>query len=343
MPIGLVREPIYQEHDNGPYHPESGVRLKVADQYIDSWTGRDILMPIAARKASHQEIARVHTMRHVEKVAATSGKGGFFDADTSASPQSYQAALMASGGLLNLVDAAFSGQVQHGLALLRPPGHHATRGRAMGFCLYNNVAVAAAHLLEEKGLDRVLIVDWDVHHGNGTEAIFYEDPRVMYFSTHQTPFYPGTGPADDVGKGAGEGFNINVPMPPGQDSLVYIKVFRDLLLPLARQFEPQFILVSAGFDAHAEDPLGSMQISGLGYGALTRLLVELSRELCPGRVVLALEGGYSPEAQARSILKCLDAMAGGDDSDKLLIRAQDTTGGRALINTLRIVERYWSI
>jgi acetoin utilization deacetylase AcuC-like enzyme len=343
MAIGIVRDPIFQKHDNGAYHPESPVRLAVADKYLESWSGRAQLAPIDLRDASHAEIARVHSMEHVERVASTDGQGGFFDADTSASAMSYKAALKANGGLMNLVDAALSGQVRHGLALVRPPGHHASKGRAMGFCLYNNVAVAAAHLIEEKGLERILIVDWDVHHGNGTEAIFYEDPRVLYFSAHQTPFYPGTGPVGAVGKGRGRGYNLNVPMPPGQDSLVYIRVFMDLLAPVARQFKPQFILVSAGFDAHAEDPLGSMQISGLGYGALAKLLVELADDYCPGCVVLTLEGGYSPEAQARSLLKCLDAMCGGDESCNLIARAEKATGGRALMNAMEIAGNFWQL
>jgi acetoin utilization deacetylase AcuC-like enzyme len=343
MPLGLVRDPIYQQHDPGAYHPESPLRLKIADEFLANWPETEHLVEIEIRQAKHEELARVHGRTHIESVAAMDGRGGFFDADTCASPMSYQAALYAAGGLINLVDAALEGRVQNGLALVRPPGHHAMANQAMGFCLFNNVTVAAAHLLRARGLERVLIVDWDVHHGNGTESIFYNEPGVLYFSTHQSPFYPGTGPVEALGNGPGAGYNINVPLPPGQGDNDYIRIFEDLLTPIARQYAPEFILVSAGFDAHCEDILGSMEITDQGYGALSRVVNDLAAEFCPGRVVLTLEGGYCPEAQARSLIQCLAALNGNDQADELREKAKGTESSRFQRGAAIAASRYWQI
>ena len=343
MPIGIVRDPIYQQHNPGAYHPESPLRLKVADDFLAKWPGLAQTARVKLRQASHEELARVHSQRHIESVAAMDGRGGFFDADTAASAMSYQAALYAAGGLMNLVDAALDSEVQNGLALIRPPGHHAMPQNAMGFCLFNNVTVAAAHLLKARGLERVLIVDWDVHHGNGTEAIFYNEPGVLYFSTHQSPFYPGTGPVEALGNGPGAGFNINVPLPPGQTDSDYIRIFEDLLVPVTRQYKPQFILVSAGFDAHREDILGSMEISDQGFGALSRIVGDLAKEFCPGRVVLTLEGGYCPEAQARSLIQCMEALNGNDAAEELRIKAKGVQASRFQQSAAMAASRYWNV
>ena len=343
MKLGLVRHHIYQEHDPGPFHCECPRRLEAADEALESWSGRESLLEIAPRPARQEELARVHQMSHIHRIAGTDGRSVGLDPDTSTSPQSYQAALMAAGGLLELCDAALNGAVQGGIALVRPPGHHATANRAMGFCLFNNVAVAAAHLVEQRGLERVLIVDWDVHHGNGTEDSFYESKRVLYFSTHQSPFYPGTGRVGSVGGGAGRGYTVNQPLPGGCGDSDYIRIFEDLLLPVARQYQPQFILVSAGFDAHAEDPLGGMRLSDLAYGALTRVLVEIAGDCCPGRVVLTLEGGYNPEAQARSILRCLEALAGDTAGDELRRQAAGAPRPQALERALEVQSQFWDL
>ncbi len=342
-PLGIVHHPLFQEHDPGSFHPESPARLRAIDQALNHWPGRDRLQPIPLREATPQELARVHRDSHIQRVAATEGKRASLDPDTQTSPASYRAALAAAGSLIALCDAALEGRVAHGAALVRPPGHHATPSRAMGFCLFNNVAVAAAHLVEARGLERVLIVDWDVHHGNGTEEIFYQDPRVLYFSTHQSPFYPGTGAVDSVGRGQGEGYTINVPLPAGQGDSTFVRIFEDLLLPVANAFRPRFILVSAGFDAHRADPLGGMRLSSAGYGALTAVLRDIADQHCPGRIVLALEGGYDPPALGRSVVTCLEVLAGHHRQDAVRRAAAQAQVPEVLRQAQATAARYWKV
>jgi acetoin utilization deacetylase AcuC-like enzyme len=221
--------------------------------------------------------------------------------DTYVGPHSYAAALRAAGGLLQAVQAVLQGEANNAFALVRPPGHHAVASRAMGFCLFNNVAIATRYALREFGLERVLIVDFDLHHGNGTQDAFYEEPTVLYFSTHQYPYYPGTGHYQETGRGAGQGYTVNVPLPAGVGDTGYERVFAEILVPVARRYKPQLILASAGYDAHWADPLGGMLLSVSGYVSMARTLVALAEELCQGRLVLTLEGGYSLEALAASI------------------------------------------
>jgi acetoin utilization deacetylase AcuC-like enzyme len=250
--------------------------------------------------------------------------------------------MLAAGSLVDLCQAVLDGGAENGLALVRPPGHHCTPVRAMGFCLFNNVAIAAHHLLAA-GLERVLIVDWDVHHGNGTEDAFFEDPRVLYFSTHQAPFYPGTGAVNAVGRGAGKGYNINVPLGAGHDDADYLSVFEGLLMPAARRFAPQFILISAGFDAHREDPLGGMRLTSGGFAAMTRALMELADRHCPGRVVGALEGGYNPAAQARAVIAVAEALMGDDSADAVRRAAASVETPRALTEALSLQCSFWPV
>ena len=342
MHIGLVHHPVFQEHDPGRFHVEVPGRLRVLDQAMRGWTGLRNCQRMPLRQATEAELRRVHHPAHIARVAATEGKHTALDADTGVSPRSFEAALLAAGSLIDLCDRAMIGHFYNGMALVRPPGHHATPDRAMGFCLFNNVAVAAAHLVEARGLERVLIVDWDVHHGNGTEDIFYSEGRVMYFSTHQSPMYPGSGPVSAVGSGAGEGRTVNAPMSAGRGDLEYIRVFQDLLVPIVRCFKPQFILVSAGFDAHHEDPLGGMRITSSGFAALTQILMELSSEFCPGRLVLTLEGGYAVSALARSVLACLDVLAGRRE-DELIAQAAEVEPPRIIARSQEIMRGYWSL
>jgi acetoin utilization deacetylase AcuC-like enzyme len=342
-PIGIVHDPLFQEHDPGSFHPESPARLVAIDRALNEWAGREVLQPILLREATREELARVHRDSHLERVAATEGKRASLDPDTQTSPASYRAALAAAGSLIDLCDAALEGRVAHGAALVRPPGHHATPTRAMGFCLFNNVAVAAAHLVEARGLERVLIVDWDVHHGNGTEEIFYEDPRVLYFSTHQSPFYPGTGAVGSVGRGEGEGYTLNVPLYAGQGDSTFVRIFEDLLLPVANAFRPRFILVSAGFDAHRADPLGGMRLTAAGYGALTAVLRDIADEHCPGCIVLALEGGYDPPAVGRSVVACLEVLAGRSDGAEVRQAASQAQAPEVLRQAQATAGRYWKV
>jgi acetoin utilization deacetylase AcuC-like enzyme len=304
--VAVILDPLYLEHSNGPGHPESRERLEAIERMLASFPARDRLEQLSARDAQFEELAWVHTPEYIRSIEATRGRPfTVLDPDTGAGPESYAAALRAAGGVLQAVDAVLEGGRSGAFALVRPPGHHAEADRAMGFCLFNNVAVAACYALRRHGLRRVLIVDWDVHHGNGTMHAFYDSPEVLYFSLHQYPHYPGTGSVQEVGRGPGAGYTMNVPLPGGQGDADYLAAFRQLLLPVAREYAPQLILVSAGFDVHQDDPLADMRVSTSGFADLTGVLRGLAAECCPGRLALALEGGYQLKALAEGVAAVL--------------------------------------
>ena len=236
----------------------------------------------------------------------------FFATDTYISAQSYEAAIKAAGAPLTAIDAIMKGEVNNAYCLVRPPGHHAVHESAMGFCLFNNVAVAARYALDHHGLERVMIIDYDVHHGNATQEMFYNDPRVLYFSIHQFPFYPGTGASDECGEGPGLGTTINVPLPAKTGYETYEPIFRQVMAPAADKFRPQLILVSAGFDAHWKDPLGDMSLSTAGFARLTGIIIELAQFLCDGRLVMIQEGGYDLDAMASCVATCINLLLGDD-------------------------------
>ncbi len=306
--IGIVRHPIYREHDMGIYHPESPERLLAIEREIAKTEFREPLIEIPPRPALTKELQRVHSLSYIHQISSTSGKNVRLDPDTSTSPKSYDAALMAAGGLMEAVDWVLEEKVDQAFALVRPPGHHAEDDRAMGFCLFNNVAIAAKHALEDKELSKVLIVDWDLHHGNGTQHTFYSDPRVLYFSTHQYPYYPGTGSLQEVGEGEGEGYTVNIPLSTGNGNEEFANFFRHILVPIAESFKPDMILVSAGFDIHEGDPLGGMNVTETGFARLAQILLELAKRVCGGRLVFTLEGGYNVEGEARAVVKILHTL-----------------------------------
>jgi acetoin utilization deacetylase AcuC-like enzyme len=271
------------------------------------------LTPIEPKPVSLERLERVHTpeyVAHVRKLAESGGdawRGG----ETYVCPRSYDAALLAAGGLVTLVEAVARGEVSNGFALVRPPGHHASAEQGEGFCLFNNVAVAARVARDELELSRVLIVDWDLHHGQGTQYITYDDPSILYFSMHQYGnIYPGTGHWSEIGSGEARGTNVNVPLPPGVGDAGYARILDELLAPLARRFKPELMLVSAGYDTHWLDPLGSMTVTIAGYGMMARKLVELANELCGGRIAITLEGGYNLDAQRYGALATFGALLG---------------------------------
>lgn len=312
MPTGLVYHPIYLEHEKRG-HPESPQRLRHTMAVLDEAGLLARLTSIEATPVSPELLALVHGRDHIEQVKRVSGAGGGrLDMDTYLGPRSYQAALVAAGGLVNAVDSVLDGEVDNAFALVRPPGHHATVNRGMGFCLFNNVAIAARHAIQERGLERVLIVDWDVHHGNGTQDIFYHDGHVLFFSTHQYPYYPGTGHWQEIGEGPGMGLMVNVPLSAGVGDEGYGLIFDELLYPLAERWRPRLILVSAGFDAHWRDPLAGMRLSVAGYGYLARTVRSLADQLCEGRLVLTLEGGYDLDVLASAVQSCLGVLLGDD-------------------------------
>jgi acetoin utilization deacetylase AcuC-like enzyme len=302
MTTGYVYDPIYLEHDLRG-HPENRQRLRTIMRVLEEHRMLERLDPIPAVPVTHERLERVHNGRYVAEVRQLAQRGGgHLDLDTYVSPLSYDAALMAAGGLVEATRAVLDSEMENAFGLIRPPGHHALRNRGMGFCLFNNVAIAARYALEERGLDRVLIVDFDVHHGNGTQDEFESDPAVMYVSTHQFPHYPGTGHISETGTGKGSGSLVNIPLAGAVGDEGFRQIFHEVIAPAAWRYHPQLVLVSAGFDAHWDDPLASMVLSVGGYVTIARQLKELADDLCGGRLVYTLEGGYHLEALAYSIL-----------------------------------------
>jgi acetoin utilization deacetylase AcuC-like enzyme len=304
---GIVLDERMLAHDPGRGHPERPDRLRVLRDRLRTVPG---LVHVGARPASEDELALVHDPALVEQVAATAGRAcTILDPDTRTSPGSWEAARVAAGGLIDLCDAVRAGAVDNGVALVRPPGHHAEYGRAMGFCLFNNVAVAAAHL-RERGIGRTVIVDWDLHHGNGTQHLFERDPDVLYVSTHQYPYYPGTGAAEEVGEGPGAGRTLNLPFPAGFGDQEFGRAFDELIMPICRQFAPEFVLVSAGFDCDIRDPLGGLAVTPAGIATMARACAELADECAGGRIVGVLEGGYDLEAIVDGVDALISALRG---------------------------------
>ncbi len=307
---GIVLDSRYQNHFTGRNHPERPARIGALLNLVETYQ-RAGLKRFEPRLATPQEIALIHEPSHIDRVAATAQQERFaFDADTSVSAQSYDTALLATGGLLTLLEAVMTREIDNGFALVRPPGHHAERNRAMGFCLFNSAAIGAQYLKEKFGLKRVLVMDWDIHHGNGTQHSFYDDPSVLYVSTHQYPYYPGTGAAEEAGRGPGEGYTVNLPLPAGYGDEEYLELFQTVIEPICRQFEPEFVLISAGFDAHARDPLGGMVVTAEGFGLMARLLLRVARDHAQGRCAAILEGGYDLEGLQSSTRRVLDEMNG---------------------------------
>jgi len=300
---GLVYDPRYLEHDMGMGHPESPNRLRAIMQQLEQSGTMAQVTRIEPRMAEDEWITRVHTAAYLASLkqhAPTNGRVSL-DPDTSMSPGSLTAAYLAAGGALAGIDAMMAKQVDHVFCAVRPPGHHAEANRAMGFCLLNNVAIAVRYAQKKHGLSRVLIVDWDVHHGNGTQHIFEDDPSVLFFSTHQFPHYPGTGRESERGRGAGEGYTINVPMEAGEGDDEYRAIFRKVLVPAAEEFKPELVIISAGFDAHKDDPLASMGLTEAGYAELTGIVAGIAKTYAQGRILSSLEGGYNLTALAASV------------------------------------------
>jgi acetoin utilization deacetylase AcuC-like enzyme len=312
-----VYHPSYLEHTRGG-HVECRERLETSIQMLEQRRLLEKLVLIQPVPVPAEHLLAVHHEHYVKLVEDVAARGGGnLDSDTYLNDRSYEVALLAAGGLLNLVDAILDGKTDNGFALVRPPGHHALPGRGMGFCLFNNVAVAAQYALKQKGLSRILIADFDLHHGNGTQEIFYATDSVMYFSTHQYPYYPGTGHWSEIGAGAGEGYTVNVPLLAGVGDEGYERIFDEVLYPVAERYHPEFILVSAGFDGHWRDPLGMMQLSAAGYGCLAGILKEMADDLCDGRLAFTLEGGYDLQGLAHSIAAVLQALLGEGIDDPL--------------------------
>jgi len=264
---------------------------------------------IEPREATHKEIETIHSPSYVKFIASTAGQRSvYLDSDTATSPETYEIAKLAVGGVFNAIDSVIKGEVDNAFAFVRPPGHHAEKDTAAGFCVFNNIAIGAMHAILKYDLKKILIVDWDLHHGNGTQHSFYRDPRILYFSTHQYPYYPGTGSLEEFGQGEGEGYTINVPLREGAGDAAFVKIFRKVLQPVALEFKPELVLLSAGFDTHFQDPLGGMRVTPEGFAAMARILLNIAETCCQGRFVAVLEGGYHVVGLTRSVKAVLEEM-----------------------------------
>lgn len=311
-PTGLVYDPRFLEHDTGPGHPECAARLEAAMRHLERLPWFTRLVPIAPRAAEPEWLQLVHAADYIERAAQACRQGASHldTLDVAISPRSFDVALLAAGGALELADRVVAGELANGFALLRPPGHHAERRMALGFCLFNNIAVLARYLQKRHGLEKIAILDWDVHHGNGTQHAFEEDPSVLYVSTHQYPFYPGTGAAYETGSGRGQGATINCPMPAGATDDAYTRAFMEVILPRLELFKPQAVLISAGFDAHRDDPLAQINLSTGMYGWMSERMMEIADHYAGGRLISLLEGGYHLERLPECIAEHLRVLAG---------------------------------
>jgi acetoin utilization deacetylase AcuC-like enzyme len=342
IPMILLHTDRFAEHQTPPGHPERPERAEVLDAIAARWRERGAEV-VAPRAATREQLLRVHDVDYLRRISETTGRAAALDPDTYTSPESYEIALLAAGACVDAVERVMGSAHRGAFALVRPPGHHAERSRAMGFCLFNNVAVAAAHA-RSIGARKVAIVDYDVHHGNGTQHMFEADPHVLYVSTHQYPYYPGTGAAGEIGRDGGRGFTVNLPVEAGAVSEDYQIAFSRVVVPVLRQFEPDLLIVSAGFDAHEHDPLGGMRLTTPVFAAMTRELRAVAEECCLGRIVAAVEGGYDLEALGTSLDGAIDALAGPmkaaewPSSGIISTRGQDTVDA-----TSAAIRAFWHV
>jgi acetoin utilization deacetylase AcuC-like enzyme len=338
----LVHTDRFAEHQTPPGHPERPERADVFDAVASRWRSRGAEV-VAPRAATREQLLRVHDGDYLRRISETAGRATQLDPDTYTSPESYEVALLAAGGCIEAVERVMASSHRAAYALVRPPGHHAERARAMGFCLINNVAVAAAHA-RALGAAKVAIVDFDVHHGNGTQHIFEADSHVLYISTHQFPYYPGTGAVDEIGRDSGRGFTVNVPLEVGAVDEDYQLVFRRVVVPVLQQFEPSLLIVSAGFDAHERDPLGGMRVTTPAFGAMTSELRAVAEECCRGRIVAAVEGGYDLQALGASLDESIASLDGDQKKLDWPSSGIASTRGSAVVSVLRsVLASHWTV
>jgi len=342
MSLILVHTERFAEHQTPPGHPERPERADVLDAIAARWRERGVEV-VAPRAATREQLLRVHDAEHLRRISETAGRATALDPDTYTSPESYEIALLAAGACVDAVERVMAGAHRGGFALVRPPGHHAERDRAMGFCLFNNVAVAAAHA-RAMGARKVAIVDYDVHHGNGTQHLFEADPHVLYVSTHQHPYYPGTGAAEDVGRDAGRGFTVNLPFEAGAVDEDYQIAFSRIIVPVLRQFEPDLVIVSAGFDAHERDPLGGIRLTTPAFTAMTAELRAVAEECCRGRIVAAVEGGYDLQALGASLDAAIDSLNGPAAPAEWPTSGIASTRGKETVDATRAaIMPFWNV
>ncbi|MBN2126077.1 MAG: histone deacetylase [Deltaproteobacteria bacterium] len=341
---GIVKDKRYLDHQMGSYHPESPQRLEAIYAMLEQPDMAGKFYEVPVREARKEELLFVHSPHYVGQLEQTRGiPFTYLDPDTQTCAESYDAALLAAGGLCEAISLVAAGKLDNAFALVRPPGHHAERNRAMGFCLFNNIAVGAKFAQKALKLYRILIVDWDLHHGNGTQHTFDDDPSVLYFSTHQYPYYPGTGAMQESGRGTGEGFTVNVPLRVGCGDGEYIGILEKILKPIALDFNPDLILVSAGFDTYEGDPLGGMEVTLDGYAGMTHVILDIARACCGGKVVLTLEGGYNVEGERDSVKRVLKELAGlsGTDVRRLAAKADEVFLNEMIERVRKVHHRFW--
>ncbi len=309
METALIYHPIYLQHNTGAHHPERPSRLQSILRKLKKTGLIDKVKLVEPQAASVEDIMLVHPEHYVMSIKETCIEGGGnLDPDTVVSKDSYNAALFAAGAVKKAADLLFNGETENAFCMVRPPGHHATPSQAMGFCIFNNVAIAARYAKDKYNINCILIIDWDVHHGNGTEEIFYEDPSVFYISLHQYPHYPGTGSRESQGQGKGKGFNLNIPMQAGCGDSEYIRAFREIIVSKLNDFKPELILISAGFDGHKDDPLSSINLTENGFREMTDILKKAAKAHCKNRIISVLEGGYNLFSLANSVHSHLEAL-----------------------------------
>ncbi|OCC16076.1 Acetylspermidine deacetylase [Dissulfuribacter thermophilus] len=350
--IGIVRDNRYMDHIPGPSHVESPERLKAIYQAIDECFVHDELINIEPRQANFEELNWNHYANYIKSIEATQNRQDFttLDPDTIACPESFSVATLAVGGVFAAIDAIMTGKVEAGFCLIRPPGHHAEPDRAMGFCLFNNIALGAYYCQKVHSLDRCMIVDFDLHHGNGTQRSFYSQKNVLYFSTHQYPYYPGTGAHTEVGSGSAKGFTVNCPLPAGCGDQDYAAIFKLLLDPICSSFKPDIILVSAGFDIFWQDPLGGMNVTEKGFSAISRALITMAETTCNGRLLFVLEGGYSMDGLKTGVISILRQLVSRKEDDsvikdatKFLEEAQPFAARQSLEKAIGVQKSYWDL
>lgn len=339
MATGVVYSEDFKKHLTGQGHPESPERMDAVARALAAPSLSSKLRALTPRPAEKEQILLVHWEHLYDEVLATANRDRtYLDSDTVASPETATTAHLAAGAVLTAVEAVMEGKLKNAFAFGRPPGHHAKPDKAMGFCVFNNVAIGAKYALQRYQLQRIMVIDFDVHHGNGTQKAFYTSPEVLFVSLHQSPHYPGTGSLGEVGKDEGEGYTLNAPLAAGLTDRDYVRIVRDVVVPVGMSFNPELILVSAGFDAHRDDPLGGMALSHEGYGAMTGEILRLARATCEGKAVFALEGGYQLSALERSIVSVLEVMSGGSPPD---IPDVDGAGEEVFSELRRAHGKHW--
>jgi acetoin utilization deacetylase AcuC-like enzyme len=337
---GIIQDDLFLQHDAGPFHPERKERLISIHEGLRTYSLASQLLRLKPRLATEGELQLIHSPAHIRRIQQTFGKDATqLDPDTVASSRSYEVARYAAGGLLQLIDALFDGEIETGFGFVRPPGHHAEPDRAMGFCLFSNIAIGAAYALERYKLSRVMVIDFDVHHGNGTQKAFYQRKDVLFVSTHQFPLYPGTGDFPEIGEGEGRGCTVNFPLPRGGDDALYNGLFDQIIQPIGRSYRPDLILVSAGYDAYVDDPLAGMELTPEGFAGISQSIVALAREVCGGKVIFVLEGGYHLKGLQKSVLRSLDVLTGLGESS----RQWESSPGlaRILDRSRQVFGPYW--